>query len=89
MRSEVLAIVRFPRNGASTLHLTTEGWVLLDDGPGVAPFESLLNRVADTSRYGPADGDPVALAAADAARLLDGTVGYVRPVGPVPSDAVY
>lgn len=90
MTIDVLATVTFPGNARSTVHLTTDGgWTLVGEaGPGVAPFERLLGRIADPARYGPADGDPVARAAEAAADLLSGTVAYVRTPEIVPADAV-
>ncbi len=86
-----LAIVEFPADRRNVIHLTADaGWRLPDaSGPAPAAFERLLDTMADPDRYGPADGDPVACAAAAAAELLGGTVTYVRPPDPVPHGSVY
>lgn len=86
-----LAIVEFPAGRQHPVCLSAEaGWLFVgDSGPGAQALERLLDSMANPDAYGPADGDPVACAAAAAARLLGGTVTFVRPPDPVPHDAVF
>lgn len=90
MTIKPLAVVEFPEDRRHAAHLTDDGWMLVGDhSPGAHAFESLLDSIADPGRYGPADGDPVACAAAAAAELLAGTVAFVREPDPVPHDSVF
>jgi hypothetical protein len=86
----ILATVEFPEDRAHAIDLHEDGWRLRDekqwDGPALG---RLIDRFASTSDYGPADGDPVARAAQDAAELLAGVVTFVRHPDEVPSDSVY
>jgi hypothetical protein len=68
-----------------TATLTDDGWVV----PESEPLERILNLMASTSQFGPADGDPVSAAAQAAANLLDGRVIHVRPVPDYPPGTVF
>lgn len=85
----ILATVEYPQSRKGTVDLTeANGWLFRGVGLGIV-FENLLDRMANPDDFGPADGDPVACAAAKAAELLSGVVTYVREPDPVPDDAVF
>ena len=87
----IYATVEFPVAGQpdAKLHadLADAGWKVR--GNGTSAFDALINSFASPDAFGPADGDPVARAAAKAAELLSGVVIYVREPDPVPFDAVF
>jgi hypothetical protein len=85
--SQPLAVISFEVRGGPTVRavLDDAGWRVAD-GP---EWAHCLNLLADLSDYGLADGDPVARAAAAAARILDGAIEYIRTADPVPPDTVF
>lgn len=94
MTTAPLAIVEFGADRRAALHLTADaGWSFAGPTDNTAPAGAatlgLLGRLADPGDYGPADGDPVACAAAAAARLLGGAVTFVREPEAVPHETVF
>ncbi len=77
-----LARVVFPFSmGTVTAILTSAGWSILDR-PELARgqgLERVLNLIFPLSHFGPFEGDPVAIAARNAAEALEGTVIFIRP----------
>lgn len=81
----ILATIR-ARSGW-TADLTQQGWRLRG---AIAPeFSAMLDRFASLSEFGPSEGDPVARAAAAAAKLVGGEAVFVRTPDPAPAGTVF
>jgi hypothetical protein len=87
--SRILATVEFAGEDApKLLDLTDDdGWRLRGFAKG--KFERMMDGVASTDEYGPADGEPPVRAAEKAARILGGKVVSIESPEPVPDDAVF
>lgn len=74
--------MRFELNGIDLVaELGPAGWTIPGDHPELAELPAFLGRLMRMMEGGPAAGDPVRRAAAEAAHALGGTVVYVRPAG--------
>lgn len=79
------AIVTFTLDRPCTATLTDAGWQC----PESATMARILDLDSPLSKFGPADGDPVACAARSAAKLTAGTVAWIRTPAYDPPGTVY